>query len=243
VTPGEVQTRETLRFVLESAGAGRPRVLEVGCGGGELARELAALGREVVAVDSSPESVAAARALGVDARVAAFPDFDDETPFDCVLFTRSLHHIRPVAPAVERARQLLRPRGLLVVEDFAFGDASERTARWFHELLRLLDACGALAPAPESFGRRLLEGGGSLALWREHAHEINTAAEVFDAVRARFTISDARPAPYLYRYVAALAPDDARGGRLVSHALELETLSGAGDPDFLLGRRIVARRD
>lgn len=240
MTPSEIQTGETLKFVRESLSPGASRILEVGCGGGELAKRLQDLGHEVVAVDSSAEAVEAARGLGVDARRAHFPDFAEE-PFDAVLFTRSLHHIRPLAPALDQARHLLKPAGLLIVEDFAYSDAGEFTAAWFYRLLRLLESCGVLLPATDSFGRKLLSGGGDVSLWREHVHEINTAREVLEAVSERFDVSASRPAPYLYRYASALLPDDERGGEIISSVLELERVTGAEVEHLLLGRRLVAR--
>ena len=66
------------RFVAELAGpvlellapvAGE-RVLDLGCGDGELAIQLVARGCEVVAVDAAPGMVERARARGLDARIA-----------------------------------------------------------------------------------------------------------------------------------------------------------------------------
>ena len=47
------------------------RILDLGCGDGVLAAKLAEMGCEVVGVDASEMQVAAARKLGVDARVMA----------------------------------------------------------------------------------------------------------------------------------------------------------------------------
>jgi SAM-dependent methyltransferase len=132
------------------------------------------LGHEVIAIDSSAKAIGDAKRFGVDARVENFHEFR-EAPFDVILFTRSLNHIRPLSLALNQAHALLKPLGLLIVEDFAYSDTSEHTAAWFYRLLKLLDACQVLLPAEDSFGRALLKGGGDISLWRDHVHEINTA--------------------------------------------------------------------
>src|SRR5882724_11987615 len=106
--PIDVVTNETLQFVLRSIPSRNSRVLEVGCGNGDLAYELANLGHEVVAIDSSREQVTEAGRRGVDARVADFLDFKEDL-FDVILFTRSLHHIQPLRPALARAHTLIKP--------------------------------------------------------------------------------------------------------------------------------------
>lgn len=105
---------ETLKFVRRFVPRGA-RILEIGCGDGELAAALGA-----VAIDSSPDAVAVARSRGVDARLATWPCSIDGT-FDAVLFTRSLHHISPLDEAIARI-----PAPLVLIEDFSFADASPR---------------------------------------------------------------------------------------------------------------------
>ncbi len=90
--PAEVATRETLHFVRAHLSGGAQHLLEVGCGNGALAAALQADGHTLVALDADAEAVAEARRRGVDARHAAWPDFEN-APFDAVLFTRSLHHL------------------------------------------------------------------------------------------------------------------------------------------------------
>ncbi len=238
--PSEVQTNETLEFVLESIPSDRSRILEVGCGSGELAKQLHSLGHEVIAIDSSEKTVEDARRLGIDARVADFPDFEEDR-FDVILFTRSLHHISPLTPALDQARHLIRPSGLLVVEDFAYSDTNEYTAAWFYRVLKLLEACGILLPAEDSFGRKLLKGGGNISLWQDHVHKVNTAAEVLQAISVRFEVLEMELAPYLYRYTSQMVQDDDRGGQIISCLLELEKTTAAESEQFLIGRRFVAQ--
>ena len=240
VRPSEIQTSETLKFVRASIPSNTSRILEVGCGNGELAKQLHNLGHEVIAIDSSAKAIEDAQRLGIDARKADFPDFE-ETPFDVIIFTRSLHHIRPLASALDQAYRLLKPAGLLVVEDFAYGDTSEFTAAWYYRLLKLLESCNVLLPAADSFGRKLLSAGGDISLWRNHIHEMNTALEVLQAIGERFKVLEAKLAPYLYRYTSAMVLDDERGGQIISCVLELEKKTGAEIEHFLIGRRFVAK--
>src|SRR5207247_9371063 len=89
----------TLRFLDRVLPTPPARVLEVGCGRGALAARLQARGLEVTALDASPEAVASARALGVQAVAGDFLEFVAE-PFDAVLFPRSLHHLASLRRAV-----------------------------------------------------------------------------------------------------------------------------------------------
>jgi SAM-dependent methyltransferase len=92
------------------------RVLEVGCGWGELAARIAdELAADVVAVDLSPRMVELARERGVDARVADaqwLPFADAE--FDCVTANWMLYHVSDLDGALAEFGRVLRPGGRLV---------------------------------------------------------------------------------------------------------------------------------
>ena len=91
------------------------RVLEVGCGEGELAERLTALAPEVVAVDQSPRMVELTRARGVDARVADIQElpFADDS-FDAVLAAWMLYHVADLDRGLSELARVLRPGGRLV---------------------------------------------------------------------------------------------------------------------------------
>jgi len=92
------------------------RVLEVGCGWGELAAWIARdTGAVVVATDLSPRMVELARELGVDAQVAdvqelPFPD----ASFDVVVAAWMLYHVPDLERAFAEIARVLRPGGRLV---------------------------------------------------------------------------------------------------------------------------------
>ena len=92
------------------------RVLEVGCGEGELAARLASeLGAGVVAIDQSPRMVELALARGVDARVAdvqALP-FEDGS-FDVVVAAWMLYHVPDLQRGLSEVARVLRRGGRLL---------------------------------------------------------------------------------------------------------------------------------
>jgi SAM-dependent methyltransferase len=101
------------------------RVLDVGCGGGELANRLRAAGHEVSAIDIDP--VYASPTV----RTADICSYEDE-PFDVVVFSLSLHHVHSLDKAVDRAFALLKPGGTLIVDEFAHERADAAIADRFY---------------------------------------------------------------------------------------------------------------
>lgn len=100
------------------------RVLEVGCGGGYLARDAAQFvgptGR-VRAIDISPDQVAAAQARCADlswvecreADIAA-PPYGDAT-FDAVLAVQVLEYLTDLDAGLRQLHRMLRPGGRLII--------------------------------------------------------------------------------------------------------------------------------
>jgi SAM-dependent methyltransferase len=111
-------------------------VLDVGCGRGFTLSFLRAAGYRGVGVELSPAAAHHARqSLGLDVRAGDFltlPFALEE--FDVIIFWHSLEHVADPMRALDRARELLRPGGLLVIAVPNFSSIQARLSgrQWFH---------------------------------------------------------------------------------------------------------------
>jgi len=94
------------------------RTLDVGCGEGRLARDLAALGHDVVGVDSSPTMLTAAREAAPEMELhladAAALSFASAS-FELVVAFMSFQDVDDLAGAIREAARVLSPGGRLCV--------------------------------------------------------------------------------------------------------------------------------
>ena len=99
-------------------------MLEVGCGSGELARALSAVGSEVVAMDPEAPEGRIFRRTTIEA-------FDDPGPFGAVVASLALHHVHELGAALDKLVRLLR--GPLVVNELAWDRLEPMTREWEEE--------------------------------------------------------------------------------------------------------------
>ena len=112
-------------------------VVDLGAGTGAFARSIAPHVARVVAVDVSEAMVAAMRLGGVEAVRAGFLSYEHEgDPPDAVTTRNALHHLPDFwkVMALERIARLLRPGGVLLLQDIVYSfepaDASTAFAIW-----------------------------------------------------------------------------------------------------------------
>ena len=96
------------------------RILDLGCGDGTLTEVLVSRGAEVVAVDASPEMVAAARARGLAAERGDGQALAFAQEFDAVFSNAALHWMLDPDAVLAGVARALRPGGRMVGE---FGGA------------------------------------------------------------------------------------------------------------------------
>jgi SAM-dependent methyltransferase len=115
---------EVRRFVIDHLPAPSARILEVGCGSGELLREISRRGHEVVGIDpDAPE--------GAPFRRVTLEDFSTSERFDAVVANRSLHHIVDLRGGVDKIHSLLASGGPLILNEFAWDRMDQATAAWY----------------------------------------------------------------------------------------------------------------
>lgn len=104
------------------------RVLDVGCGNGALLCRLALAGWSPVGVDFDPDAVEAARrTIAGDVRLGTIDDIDEAASFDAVVMFHVLEHMHEPLHALMRARELLRPGGVLSI-------ATPNALSWLHRV-------------------------------------------------------------------------------------------------------------
>jgi 2-polyprenyl-3-methyl-5-hydroxy-6-metoxy-1,4-benzoquinol methylase len=161
-------------FVRNSLALPRARVLEVGCGAGDLARTLSGAGFKVLAIDpEAPE--------GSIFRRTTLEALNERGPFDAAVASYSLHHIEDLEVAFDKLVSLLVPEGTLIIEEFGWDRVDRPTAEWYARQQGVASAESVLAE------------------WREEHEGLHPHEAMRRALDQRFAESFFEWRPYLYR--------------------------------------------
>lgn len=251
VKPYQLAISQTVSF-LSDVLRSRHRILEVGCGRGEVARRLGGTGHRITALDL--ELIDPTPSTNVTFLQQDFLRFEAE-PFDAVVFTSSLHHVYPLDAAVDRAYRLLAPGGLLVADDFDLEAPSAETLRWYYEIQDMLAAADMIpaecvdpmvdAPTDPTGHTSDVASPDLFSRWRAaHTHDppLHTGVQMRRAVASRFELRDVHGAAYLYRYITKHLPHDERGVAVAQHMYNAERRGISDGTLTAVGLGIVAAR-
>lgn len=141
------------------------RILDLGCGSGQLTAKIAESGAEVIGLDRSEEMIAEARQNypALKFEVADAANFKTDAPVDAVFSNAALHWVKDADSAAASVARALRPGGRFVLE--MGGKGNVRT---------IIDALGAVE-TPWYFP----SVGEYTSLLERHGFEISFAA-LFD---------------------------------------------------------------
>jgi len=156
------------------------RLLEVGCGAGELARALDVAGYDVLAIDpEAPE--------GSIFRAVTLEQLEETGPFDLAVADRALHHVHPLEPALDKLAALAP---LLVVEEFAWERIDAETQAWYEATYTRLATAG-----------REPEGPSDLDQWRLDHTGLHPSQVILEGLAERYEQRHLEPLPYFYRWL------------------------------------------
>lgn len=120
------------------------RILDLGCGTGQLTQNIALAGAEVMGIDQAPTMIEKAKANypHLQFAVADAKNFQVDEPFDAIFSNAVLHWITEPDAVIRCMRQALKPKGRLVAEFGGKGNIKAIASA----LYSVLEASGYASP-------------------------------------------------------------------------------------------------
>jgi ubiquinone/menaquinone biosynthesis C-methylase UbiE len=198
------------------------KILEIGCGNGYLALELARDGHEVIGLDKSQEIIEVAERTseaspdtpGFGKLTYLCADFGTwqgaDASFDLVVINRTLHHLTDLGPTLTKIKRLLTQQGRIICQDYAFDRLNDQTATWMYSMQRLLFLSGLSEEDPATMidDAQSIEALRKAWFKRSEDHHLNRHEEMSLGLSTMFREQFFAWVPYLYVYV----------GNRISHA-------------------------
>jgi ubiquinone/menaquinone biosynthesis C-methylase UbiE len=176
-----------IEFVLTHLPPPPARVLEVGCGRGELACAVAAAGHDVTAIDPAAPDGPIFRRIKLE-------ELEDDARFDAVVASGVFHHMgESLEPNLDRVARVLAGGGPFLLDEFGPDRLDEVTAAWYEGQRLILAAAGRPSSRPGA------------EQWAQHHVSVTASDVLLAAVRSRFEEQVYEDVPYLWRYLDGVA--------------------------------------
>ena len=195
------------RHLIDRAVANGPKVLELGCGEGNLSLELAQRGLDVTAIDLSAERIDRAKSKAGELTTTSQVSFVvgdlntitlEHQQFDCVVAHDSLHHILTLERLLDEVQKNLKPTGKFITIDFiGMGALRKIAAALLYGILptyqpyrvkwNLRHRLPAFL-ASEQKKRREIERGSASALHQESPFEEISQRSIITEIQKRFAV-------------------------------------------------------
>lgn len=199
------------RFVKGALPAGPSlSLLEIGSGNGYLTLELARDGHKVIGLEPDGDSIELAHYTAATANQCetfgtlrydnvTLDAWQGDGAIDAVIFNRTLHHLPRLEAVLLKVRELLRPGGLLICNEFAFNNFDDEAAAWLVYFARCLRAARVFDDS--DIGSDPIEPAGSLrgrwtTLWA--AEGLHGYEDMLTAMRSYFREISLSSDPYLF---------------------------------------------
>jgi SAM-dependent methyltransferase len=171
------------------------RVLDAGCGAGDVTRHLAAEGYDAVGLDPiAPDEPPFVRGRLEDVDKGAWPLWLSANQFDAAVAVRSLHHVDDLDEALDALGAALRPGGRIAVYEFAVEGLDDVALRWLRErgvdLDRAPERVFTLADVRAALDRRFAPLHFEPAAYHSLEHD---RPDLLDAERAAIAGGELRP--------------------------------------------------
>jgi ubiquinone/menaquinone biosynthesis C-methylase UbiE len=123
-----------------------------------------------------------------------------EAPFDAVIFTRALHHMSDLQQTIVTVKQLLKPEGRIICQDYTSNRFDHKMASWLYQMQRLLFLRGHYDTDPATLPDEAasIEAVRTAWLQRGCQHHLNRYAEMMSALSSAFHEHSFAPVPYLF---------------------------------------------
>ena len=192
------------------------RLLEVGSGDGTLAVALADAGYDVTAIDPAAPPGDLFRRIKLD-------DLEESDPYDLVVAASSLHHITDLDGALDKVVRLLRGRGVVVVDEFAWDRLDASTADWFYGQQRALAAAGRAPDLASSLEECCRD-------WEQEHVGLHGYDALREALDARFEERHFEWKPYLYRLLHGVVGEALERSLIGARAIQALGFRYVGTP-------------